>query len=356
MPNKIIFLTGAPMLQSLRWDEDELLDKPVPPFYTEEDAREQKKPPLAFPGSLRVKWRLLQGQTAPEQSWDYPPGYSQDTPLFTMKDPAANDMSLVTSTQKTNDSGLSQFYDHSFAIHESSTILNSQPLRGDSFRASRSWADNTGIDSSGISIETDSDEGTSCSSLLSMQGLISDLEEIPSAGYLRSIVPQTMTVNFIVGVLAVHPPRHVVTRQWKRELTIVELVVGDETKTGFGVTFWLPSANGDDDGLGKTLSALRPRDIILLRTVALSSFRERVYGQSLRKGTTKVDLLHRQPVDSTDAVGIYGLRAINNDIATKDDLLLAKVRKVREWILRFVGYPADRVHRQADQMLPPDTQ
>lgn len=354
MLSKIIFLTGAPTSRSLRWDEDELLDAPVPPFGAQDGHHEDSSMSL---NSHPVKWRLLQDAEARGQIFEDTALDRRETLFFTTRDLATSSTPMSTTTTH-DDSDLSQFYDHSFAVHETSTISASGIFPGDSMRESGLWADSTGT-----SIETASFGDPSSLSFLQLQGPLSDLEDIPNARYLRSIVPQTMTVNLIVGIIAVHPPRRVMTRQWKKELDIVELVVGDETRTGFGVTFWLSPAD-DDDGLGKTLSGLRPRDIVLLRTVALSSFRERVYGQSLRKGTTKIDLLHRQPVDSTDTGGILSLRTIN--AATKDDRLLLKVRKVREWVLRFVGYPTDgaggnrgmRRHHpaQKDQMLPPDTQ
>lgn len=183
-----------------------------------------------------------------------------------------------------------------------------------------------------------------------------------------------MTVNLIVGIIPVQAPRRVVTRQWKRELDLVEMVVGDETRTGFGVTFWLPPSPrrsgencNDMDELGRSLDSLRPRDIILLRMVGLSSFQERVHKQSLRKGVTQVNLLYRKRADITDRGGIYGVRHLN---ANRDDidLMVDKVRRLREWIQRFVGAvtapePAGgdgsarmRAVKGGQALLPPDTQ
>ena len=363
MPQKTIFLVGAPTSRSLCWDEAELLDSPVPPFCTpEEDDRNQRKPSI-LSTPFQAKWRILQDRMEWEESPDQAAGSRKETTLFfTTKDLVGSDSPLARSTQKSegsDESDLSHFYDHSISIHESFAIETSGLLQGGISRESVSVAENDGTPLGGSG-----DESTPSPNVPpSIQGPISDVEEIPNAQYLRSIIPQTMTMNLVVGILAVHPPRRVVTRQWRRELTIVELVVGDETRSGFGITFWLPPAY-DSDRLGHKLSKLRPQDIILLRTVALSLFGERVYGQSLSKGMTKVDLLHRGPVDSTDTHGIYSMTAIrknsgNAASSIKDDLLLAKVCKVREWILHFVGYPTDKVKVHAaacaDQILPPDT-
>lgn len=350
------------------WDEDELLDTPVSPFQDESAVDQQRTKPWVFPNQQPVKWRLLQGQKGPEQGSGTNATCNEDTRFLTSGDLTVNSTPIqptatfATAQNDDDDSDLSQFYDHSYAVHENSAVQTSESFSRDSIiRESGSWAASTGT-----SVVTASDIDASSPSSIPIHGPLSNLGEVPNAKYLRSIVPQTMTVNLVVGVITVNPPRRVVTRAWKRELDIVELVVGDETRTGFGVTFWL-SPKDDSDGLRKTLMTLRPCDIVLLRTVALSSFQERVYGQSLRKGFTKVDLLHRQPVDSTDAVGIYSLKALQHD-GSKDDLL-QRTCKVREWILRFVGYPADnsniggghgrpggRVLSHHDRMLPPDTQ
>jgi hypothetical protein len=166
-----------------------------------------------------------------------------------------------------------------------------------------------------------------------------------------------MTVNLIVGVLAVHPPRRVVTRQWKTELDIVELVVADESKTGFGVNFWIKpdeaSGNNSKTELARSLAGLRPRDIVLLRNVGLSTFQQQLYGQSLRRGMTTVELLHRQTVDVTDAVGFY--ESIQSNV---QDTPLQKTRRVREWMLRFVTDAAGGGFGMSETRgrLPPDTQ
>lgn len=362
MPTKVILLMGAPTTQSLQWDEDQLLDTPIPPFHSPDSHHQETLP---FPEEP-VKWRVLQEQPASEQQ-------NQDTQLG----PNRVTMFLTTegleglSDTAGEDSVLSQFYDHSFAVHETSEV--SVPVsfsESPSLQESGSWADSSTMTTSAIS--SSKQEGTG-SSLLSVQGKVSDLQEIPSAGYLRSIVPQTVTVNLVVGIIRTQPPRRVVTRRWKRELDIVEMVVADETRAGFGVTFWLPPtperASGDSDsnneGLGRSLAGLRPRDIVLLRMVGLSSFRERVYGQSLRKGITQVDLLHRQRVDATDAGGIYGLRQLNARHDGEPDPVVVKVRRVREWIRRFVGAGPERAGGNGaggmrglkrGPTLPPDTQ
>lgn len=314
---------GAPTAETLDWDKDELLDAPVAPFYARDACQQEHWP---FSGDHGVKWRSLQERKSRE---DTEAVHNGDAQFFTTQDLAATGSS---------EPELSLFYSHSFSIHETSEVSS-----GESNEDSGLGPDST------ASFESSSDRGVA--TITAIPGGLGDLKDIPNAGYLRSIIPQTMTVNLIVSVITIYPPRRVMTRQeWKKEQDIVEMVVGDETKSGFSVTFWLaPESGHHDDSLRSRLAGLRPRDIVLLRAVALSSFLDRVYGQSLRKGMTQVDLLHRQRVDVTDSGGVYSLRRIQ--AARENDQMLRKVGRVREWIKRFVD-EKDR----GGQFLPPDTQ
>jgi hypothetical protein len=364
MSTKLIFLMGAPTQQNLCWDEEELLDSPIFPF-SGPDVEVQVNQPVSK--SHAVKWRLLQDPKVLEQGRGnaWPEAGRHAIFLRTQDLTTLNGISSISP----DNSAISQFYDHSFAVHETSEISVPGAHLGDSMQESGLSADSTGT-----SVASSSDREAPELGSLAIQGCLSDLKDIPSATYLQSIVPQTMTVNLIVGIIAIHPPRRIVTRQWKRELDLVEVVVGDETRTGFGVTFWLPlgdetNANGRCDieaqKLRTSLSSLRPRDIVLLRMVGLSSFRERVYGQSVGRGVTKVDLLHRQRIDATDAGGIYSARRLQtfrDDETKHGDLQLMKVCKVREWIRLFVDPAPDlvgggpRTSSKHGQPLPPDTQ
>ncbi|KAL2852367.1 hypothetical protein BJY01DRAFT_208151 [Aspergillus pseudoustus] len=358
MPSKMIFLMGAPTHSSLQWDESSLLSESIHPFQNPEAHDEAHWLSLKTDA---VKWRLLQGPTItkapPTKGLLICPERAQ---FLTTHD-------LATSTNiraiEPDVSELSRFYDHSFTVHETSEISLPGASAGDSGIDNGPWTESTG--SSVVS----NDEGEIIPPRPSIPGGLTNLREIPSAAYLNSIIPQTMTVNLIAAIIAIRPPRRIVTRQWRRELDIVEAVVGDETRTGFGVTFWLPlsdeaPAYGCGDGSAKelrtSLMRLRPRDVVLLRTVGLSCFRERVYGQSLRRGLTKIDLLYRRQVDATDTGGIYKLRDILDHEAKNDDLPLVKVRKVRDWIRRFVDSVPDsagggtKIGRTVT--LPPDTQ
>ncbi|KAJ5089576.1 hypothetical protein N7532_008260 [Penicillium argentinense] len=357
MSLKMIFLVGAPISSSLDWDADELLNTPLPPFYDIENP-DHHRPSVDLEQSS-VKWRVLQPclEDEPNHQHVFYHGLNDPNFLTTRQLGAAGD----TSTEE--DSILSMFYSHSFAIHENTDVNVS--ISGLEYITQEGETVPDSMRTSTISSSGER-ELTEPQPSLRMSGPLSDLQDIPTARHLESIVPQTMTVNLIVGIIAIYPPRRVVTRQWKTEFDIIEMVVGDETRTGFGMNFWLPSEQyttaktKESDRLGQALATLRPQDIVLLRTVALSSFQGRVYGQTLRGGMTQVDLLHRRPEDETDADGSYQASCFQNLAADQPH---QKARRVREWVLAFVGgtdqgggHLSGMSSTHGHHRLPPDTQ
>lgn len=166
---------------------------------------------------------------------------------------------------------LSQFYDHSLAVHNS--IPSSQL---ESFSE-------TSLEETSFMTTSSTGKPTIIASHLS------DLEDVPPASRILSLNPQTVTLNLIVGIISIAQPRSVTTR-WGRTLSLVEILVGDDTKSGFAVTFWLDRENAAT----VEISSLRRQDVVLMQNVALHVFRGKVYGQSLRKGMTKVSLLWRR--------------------------------------------------------------
>ncbi|GAD97067.1 hypothetical protein AN5587.2 [Paecilomyces variotii No. 5] len=378
-PTKWIFLTGSPLPENLVWDEEGLLNSPIPPFNGEDICAGEAE---AASATHPVRWRVLQGSRRASATTADPLRGSEEALFLTPRDLNNHVASAEDSTLRGGGGAsavedpavLSQFYNHSSTVYETSAAL---PAESPNWESSGDSSVQTS--STGISIHTAAGQGGGI--FPPIWGTISDLKDIPNAAHLHSIIPQTITVNLVVGVIAVYPRRRVLTR-WQRELDIVELIVGDNTKTGFGVTIWLPPAEETtttsitshvqrgaggglraDDALGQAVAALRPRDVVLLRTVGLSSFRDRVYGQSLRHGLTQIDLLYRQPVDLGDRSGIYTSRAL--DAAGADDLRAQKVRRVRDWIRHFVGSGPDAAgggrdtgmsSKPARLLLPPDTQ
>lgn len=217
---------------------------------------------------------------------------------------------------------------------------------------------------------------------------LSDLEDVPPAEYVLGVSPQTVSVNLIVGVVATSPARSVRTRYGGGAVDLVELVVGDETRAGFTITFWLDgSGGGGGEGatgggrglraaaaaaasaeLREAVTALRARDVVLLQNVALRVFMGRVYGHSLRRGLTKVHVLFRaqqqqQPLRGEAARRVVGYYEANDVVygggrkrhaargrrGTNDvHPQLEKTRRVWEWVIQFVGGGEETLAEEED--------
>jgi hypothetical protein len=131
---------------------------------------------------------------------------------------------------------------------------------------------------------------------------IAPLGSLPSAQHLHSIYPQTPTPNTICVLMAPIERREVLVRRGGFKMDLYELTVGDDTRAGFKVTFWLrpPRQLINDQShvqrsLLETLDSIKTGDILLLRNIALTSFRDTVYGQSLNpaiaRARTTIDVL-----------------------------------------------------------------
>ncbi|GAB1315816.1 Telomeric single stranded DNA binding POT1/Cdc13 domain-containing protein [Madurella fahalii] len=220
---------------------------------------------------------------------------------------------------------LSQFYEHSIAVYQdlpSSQLISCPGSQVTSFIS----------DGSTSFLSRDGSQAQSLRGPLQFRGsdILTDLESIPSAAYLLKILPQTMTCNLIVGIISISQPRMVKTR-WGATRHLVEVLVGDETRAGFAITYWLPS-----DSLAESpLAGLRPQDILLMQNVALNVFTKKVYGSSLRKELTKVYLLYRMRLDAGDTGGYYSTADLASNNSTHPQL--EKTQRVRDWVLNFVG-------------------
>ncbi|CAO1605364.1 hypothetical protein XANCAGTX0491_008883 [Xanthoria calcicola] len=373
---KTIIYTGAPLSSSLSWSESNLT-APLQPAYLPPN-------PPTLPSSTSPPTTMKEDHnttTAPYPEWralplqraHLPTGLTQATanPDFQYYRLEENgeemssflsmtDLSFVSdsvdgaaSAPEGNTEGsrgtddedvLTQYYEHSFAVHEDALPAD------DSFLSS-SPSSNT---SSFPSTTTNNNETPSLPRSLLLSTPITNLAALPSASYLHSIIPQTMTVNLLLGIIALPPPRTIITRKTASALALHELTVGDDTKAGFGINIWLPPEPRFADGMQKkknlgegdgdlraTMEELRVRDVVLMRNVALAAFRGRVYGQSLRRGVTRVELVWRGGErEMLEGGGVVG----------------EKVRRVREWVLGFVGDGGRGKGGDGGVQLPADTQ
>ena len=260
---------------------------------------------------------------------------------------------------------ITKFYSHSLFTHEelpSSQIIAAEDLADPTTSFPTSDSNHTSFSLASLDNET---TATSEPSLhpkpLSLS--IRDLKTLPTINYLHSIKPRRMTVNLIVAIVAIPPPLQLITRHAKRRIDLVEMTVSDETKSGFGINLWLPPADDPSrpDATASPLlkiaaSKLRPRDVVLLRNVELNVHEKRVFGQNLRRDGTEIYLLYRDRVDLADVRGVYRRKDLNE--VRDGDLQLAKVRRVRDWVMDFgpVGIDGRRDGEGSGlEALPPDS-
>ena len=103
-----------------------------------------------------------------------------------------------------------------------------------------------------------------------------------------------MTVNLVVGVAEGPHFRTVFTRVRRQNVTLAELLVGDHSKAGFGFNQWLGPDHGANSPYRDIANGLQRGQLLVLRNVALRSFRDRVYGQNIGRDLTKIQVVHRR--------------------------------------------------------------
>ncbi|KAI1174338.1 hypothetical protein F4777DRAFT_554158 [Nemania sp. FL0916] len=336
MPRKVMIFAGAPEAHTLDWTMPNLLDHFLDPIASFAGLDASQKSTLGEASYLSILdaavWRSI-----PLHRERLPTGFSQNhaaaqffhgSPEFFTTLSKSFDTALDVSAAEEDQQIIDQFYDHSIAIHgdvpSSQLTTVSLSPNDTSFNTTEDFSqerstlvDHADLESHGLQEKE-------------MRHL-SDLEDLPDAKYLLSILPQTMTVNLIVGIISIAEPRTVRTR-WGATESLVELLVADETKSGFTVTFWMSSKPSETNAL---VRSLRRQDIVLIRNVALSVFMKKVHGHSLRKGQTTIHLLHRKRIDKDDTGGVYSMRDVA--LTRRAHPQLAKTRKVWDWLIQFVG-------------------
>lgn len=359
--HRTLFLTGAPTASSLSWTEADLSAILQPCYLTSGNHSDGLRP---TPDDVAPLWRFL-----PFEQAHLPTGLTQasreDGPYAPNSNPfseasffSTSDMSFVSTEfegdedrdySAENEEVLSQFYEHSLFVHDD--VPSSQIISAGSMVE--------------VSFSTDTDEESSTNGVINSQeqrvrsrlasGFLGEIKDVPNAAHLRSITPQTMTVDLVVGIISISQPRPIRTRKGGRVVDLVEMLVGDETRAGFCINIWIPctpesrDASEGRENLRFSTSQLRPQDIVLVKTVALSSFRGKVHGQSLRKGLTTVDLLYRNTIDREDTRGVFQNKDLEQEALIDSHVL--KVKKVKDWVMQFVGTNA-RPPALANRRLP----
>ncbi|MCJ1388404.1 hypothetical protein MMC18_001251 [Xylographa bjoerkii] len=355
--------TGAPEASSLQWDSKALTAPLLPCFATEYLPVEQQVPRQR---DTRPIWRSLPLHNALVPTGDIPRPEVPDAAAWAAENsfdnsstsfPATQNLSFPSTTNSSNDTStsaqpndvLTQFYEHSFALHEdipSSQLLSPHSSASTSFLTSSSPSDSHS-------------SPPTHSPLPAFNPIpLTPLHSLPSAAHILSLHPQTPTVNLLICILSLPAPRLIHPRRGGPPLLLTEILVADDTKAGFGLNIWLPSSDSQSPNLRAVVGTLRPQDVVLARNVALSAFRGVVYGQSLRRDTTRLELMFR-----SGGGGVYSARDLA-DGSLKGGVV-ERVRTVRQWVMDFVG--GDQTEGNHDEssmgkgapvapMLPPDTQ
>ncbi|KAF2690321.1 hypothetical protein K458DRAFT_383439 [Lentithecium fluviatile CBS 122367] len=296
-------LNGAPLCENLDFGAENLLDAEAlarclhDPLY---------QPPSEKNTAPNLKWRRLTPKdTRLRTGWSQPylpegalhgsnPDLSFSVPeIEGPLDLPSDDTTILdqTVTLLDNTVGIDDFVQHSLIFHD--TLLSSQIAADDA--ADRTVSSfslmGTSFETMSTDMESQPQEASQGPILRILSTLmLTPLGSLPSADYLRSIYPQTPTPNFLCVLTAQPNDREVFVKKGGYRMSLREITVADDTKSGFTISFWnRPSGRGDSqNSVAQTLDRVRAGDILLLRNIALNAFRDNVYGQSLNPSITRV--------------------------------------------------------------------
>ncbi|KAF2628741.1 hypothetical protein BU25DRAFT_325570, partial [Macroventuria anomochaeta] len=271
-------------------------------------------------------------------------------------------------------SAADDYLQHSLLFHD--TLLSSQVVQDravDNTVTSSSFLTTSfGTTASGFSSPSPVDSHVLVLQVPSAMA-VTTLGSLPSAQHLRSIYPQTPTPNFLCALMTTPERREVFVRKGGYKMDLWEVTVGDDTRSNFKVTFWLrpPRDSNNEQNhaqvqLLHTLEHLQVGNIILLRNIALTSFRDIVYGQSLNTAITRartwVDVLMKSNGMSAAEVGGLPASVVESFV------------RVKRWARSHVAGDTDNVRKRKggpsrpgnaakqsltssarDKDLPPDT-
>jgi hypothetical protein len=306
-------LNGAPLSQELNFDEHALLtpDKCTSFLIA-------TNPTKSVDDTTALKWRRLEDkETRLSTGWSQPhlPGsgrrfeqsnismsmpHFEQTSAFLGPDSTGHDTTMDLDEQPPT---ADTYLQHSFVFHD--TLLSSQVAQdtvADQTISTLSFL-TTSFNTTASELSSPSRiDGHSLVLHVPPKMTLTPLVSLPSARHLRSIYPQTPTPN-VVCVLMTHPERReILVRKGGYKMDLYEITVADDTKSSLKVSFWLrPSRESNHEQpkvqqlLRRTLEDLTIGDVLLLRNIALTSFRDTVYGQSLNpsiaRARTTIDVL-----------------------------------------------------------------
>lgn len=382
---RLKLLNGAPLREQLDFSNDSLLDiakcdnfstKPWHGQSTEEE-------------EVALKWRdigLKNARLHTEWSQPHLPGTglqgAHNNHSFAI--PGIEESSALPDYDTTNldttltlneeHSAADDYLQHSLIFYD--TLMSSQVVQDvaeDNTVTSSSFLTTSfGTTASGTSSHSPMDSHVLVLQVPSAMA-VTPLGSLPSAQHLRSIYPQTPTPNFLCALMTTPERREVFVRKGGYKMSLWEITVGDDTRSNFKVTFWLrPPRDFNNEQnhaqvqLLHVLERLQVGEILLLRNIALTSFRDTVYGQSLNtaitRARTSVDVLMKGSGMSVAQVG--GLPA----------LVVETFMRVKKWARSHVAGEREHIRKRKggpsrpgnaakrsflsparDEDLPPDT-
>lgn len=336
----IKFLTGAPERSSLSWTREELLNDFLPSFskYIRGASKEAVSSSDAWSGSW-PSWRTVTSIHV-----------HNDGPITALevdrnKSPPHGDTGIAGaegSESPITDEGGEEL-ESSFVVHEffePSQVVSITQYNNDlSILDDDNFASFANFEDTSYSILSHADDSILEKQSLPTDEYLTNLSALPNANYLRRILPGTMTINIIGGIVDISPPRAVTVRRLggSYDMNIVDLYVRDDTEAGLKITIWLKpelcanirSLKHQEVGLHLIISRLRRGDIVFLKHIALRSYRGEVCGQSLSS--------ERYPNNGTKIALLCRGEGARDKLENLSRTHAIKLAKVQAWVTQFLG-------------------
>ncbi|KAI9688357.1 MAG: hypothetical protein M1822_001306 [Bathelium mastoideum] len=344
------FLTGAPTNGSLDWSSDDLLDEFLPLFLRFIYGTPKRSSFLSEASS--APWPLWRAVTTVPLHYGRPMttlDNDQDKHYHTSHASDPVDRNDVQSFGDPVPDEESEDLETSFAVHElfepgqiASLTQSGTDLSLTDSSKFQSFADVEDTDYSLLSL---TDDCIVDGQTLPTTEHLTDLSALPDSEHITRILPGTMTINIIVGVIDIDPPRTVTVRRQGSpyEMNIVDLHVRDETKAGLRISVWLKPESHiasydiphQQSGLRPVISRLRRGDVVFFKHVALRTYRAEVCGQSLSSerfpnNGTGLALLSRGD-------GMSWGTGVPVELETLSSIYRAKIERVQSWLAQYLG-------------------
>lgn len=329
-------LNGAPLCKHLDFSPETLLGPEAAVQYLNDHTFSSP----ASDTTTSLKWRHLPPRdTRLHTGWSQPylpqgpfpgsqPNLSFSIPSvgdatgFTPEDTTDIDATISYQDQPFDNTG---FVEHSLNFHD--TLLSSQVATNEDVDGTFSSTSFFSTSFETASTEIEREELDSQEPIVNVPATIrlTPLGSLPSAACLRSISPQTPTPNIVCVLAAPLTEKEVLVRKSGYKMNLRELTVADDTKSDFIVSFWRRPSNKQDaeNPITQALDRVQVGDVLLLRNIALNTFRDKVYGQSLNpfisRARTTVDVLTNDACIST------------RQLAALPAPVAAAVTRLRKW-------------------------